>query len=331
METVLTVIVHGTFAAEEKWWRLGTDGEKTFADRLEQELSLRGASGTVWNPELVNRFDYSLFTWSGRNRHRDRVKAARGLSRTLNHLAQHVEATPREPLTVNFVAHSHGGNVVLEALRHIGPNVRIGRIALLGTPLITARPAFRIARFVFSTILLALAFVCFILLITEGGSLLFTGQLYQSTRLIEKEAVGCHRLPSPSASEPADHRQGKSGAGETPLVREPMQARLQEVPVADHGLVLFMQAARWPDDIRMRDKQYHRAQWHYINLPFKPEGQPAYVQIREPEPVNILTAMAENEGVVRGENDAERKAIALAWREYTERNFRRLAEAMICV
>jgi hypothetical protein len=37
------------------------------------------------------------------------------------------------------------------------------------------------------------------------------------------------------------------------------QTRLQDVPVADHGLVLFMQAARWPDDIRMRDKQYHRA------------------------------------------------------------------------
>ena len=47
--------------------------------------------------------------------------------------------------------------------------------------------------------------------------------------------------------------------------------------------------------------------------PFKPEGQPASVQIREPEPVNILTAMAENESVVKNESDAERKAIALAW------------------
>ena len=37
------------------------------------------------------------------------------------------------------------------------------------------------------------------------------------------------------------------------------------------------------------------------------------MQIREPEPVNILTAMAENESVVKKENDAERKAIALAW------------------
>jgi S1/P1 Nuclease len=62
------------------------------------------------------------------------------------------------------------------------------------------------------------------------------------------------------------------------------QARLQDVPVADRDLMLFMQAARWPDDIRTRDKQYDRRPWHYINLPFKPEGQRASVQIREPEP-----------------------------------------------
>jgi hypothetical protein len=91
------------------------------------------------------------------------------------------------------------------------------------------------------------------------------------------------------------------------------QARLQDAPVADHGLVLFMQAARWSDDIRIRDKQHHRGSWHYINWPFKPEGQPDSVQIREPEPVNILTALAENESVVKNENDRERKAIALAW------------------
>jgi S1/P1 Nuclease len=73
------------------------------------------------------------------------------------------------------------------------------------------------------------------------------------------------------------------------------QGRLQDVPVADRGLVLFMQAARWADELRTADRQYHRAQWHYINWPFKPEGQPATVQTRDPEPVNILTALAENE------------------------------------
>jgi S1/P1 Nuclease len=91
------------------------------------------------------------------------------------------------------------------------------------------------------------------------------------------------------------------------------QARLQDVPVADYGLVIFMQASRWADDIRTQDKAQNRPPWHYINLPFKPEEQPATVQIREPEPVNILTAMAENESVVKNENSAERRAIALAW------------------
>ena len=91
------------------------------------------------------------------------------------------------------------------------------------------------------------------------------------------------------------------------------QARLQDVPTADHGLALFMQAARWADDIRTNDKQQHRALWHYINLPFKPDGQPPSVQTREPEAVNILTAMAENQRIVANENDAARKAIALAW------------------
>jgi len=91
------------------------------------------------------------------------------------------------------------------------------------------------------------------------------------------------------------------------------QARLQDVPAADHNLVLFMQAARWADDIRSNDKQQHRALWHYINWPFKPDGQPATVQTKEPESVNILTAMAENQQIVTNETNPERKAIALAW------------------
>ena len=52
------------------------------------------------------------------------------------------------------------------------------------------------------------------------------------------------------------------------------QARVQEVPVADHGLVLFMQAARWADDIRIQDRAQNRPLWHYINFPFKPEEAP---------------------------------------------------------
>jgi len=91
------------------------------------------------------------------------------------------------------------------------------------------------------------------------------------------------------------------------------QSRLQDVPVAESDLVLFMQAARWADDIRSQDRAQNKPRWHYINFPFKPEGQPASVQIGEPAPVNILTAMAENERAVRNETDPERRAIALAW------------------
>src|SRR5215510_7461887 len=79
-----------------------------------------------------------------------------------------------------------------------------------------------------------------------------------------------------------------------PLYANQWQARLHDVPVADHGLVLFMQVARWADDIRTNDKQQHHALWHYINWPFKPDGQPPSVQTREPEAVNILTAITEN-------------------------------------
>jgi hypothetical protein len=69
------------------------------------------------------------------------------------------------------------------------------------------------------------------------------------------------------------------------------QARLQDVPVPEHVVVLVMQASRWGDGIRTQDKQYYRRPWHYINWPFKPEGQPVSVEIRESEPVNILTIL----------------------------------------
>jgi len=91
------------------------------------------------------------------------------------------------------------------------------------------------------------------------------------------------------------------------------QARLQDVPIADRDMVLFMQATRWPDELRIKDRQYHRGSWHYINWPFKPDGQSASVKANDPEPVNILTALAENESMVKNNNDTQRKAVALAW------------------
>jgi hypothetical protein len=76
----------------------------------------------------------------------------------------------------------------------------------------------------------------------------------------------------------------KAALEKPPWYAKQWQARLQDVPVAERDLMLFMQAARWPDDIRTKDKAQNRPSCQHINLPLKPEGQPASVQIREPEP-----------------------------------------------
>ena len=113
---------------------------------------------------------------------------------------------------------------------------------------------------------------------------------------------------------PGDHREVKAVLEKHPWYANQWQARLQDVPVADRDMVLFMQAARWPDDVRLQGQANTTGQlWHYINWPFKPDGQPPSVQVGKPEPVNILTVMAENEGVMKNESNLEQKAIALAW------------------
>jgi hypothetical protein len=69
----------------------------------------------------------------------------------------------------------------------------------------------------------------------------------------------------------------------------------------------------WADDIRTRDKAQHRGPWHYIDWPFKPDGQPGSVQTKPPAAVNILTALAENERIAKTDTDPTRRAIALSW------------------
>ena len=85
----------------------------------------------------------------------------------------------------------------------------------------------------------------------------------------------------------------------------------EALPESQRGEVLFMLAARWADDIRTKDKAQHRGQWHYINWPFRPDGE--IVTTKPPEDVNILTALAENQRIVREAKDPDKRAIALAW------------------
>lgn len=163
---MLTLIIHGTFARDESWWRLASDGT-SFASQLEAAMSKQGIQGSVWKPALDSGFSYADFSWSHANWHADRRRGARSLARTLAKLAQARGATRESPLEVNLVAHSHGGNVVLDALRNLDHRVRARRVVLLGTPLISAKPALRIVRFVIA--LLLVSFVAIIPLIAIGA------------------------------------------------------------------------------------------------------------------------------------------------------------------
>jgi hypothetical protein len=77
---------------------------------------------------LTERFDgadLESFRWSGRNTHRARVQAALDLAAHLDQLADR---------DVVIVAHSHGGNVALGALRTAAPTHRKRTLVTLATP-----------------------------------------------------------------------------------------------------------------------------------------------------------------------------------------------------
>lgn len=95
------------------------------------------------------------------------------------------------------------------------------------------------------------------------------------------------------------------------------QVEMDFVPEADRELFLFMLAARWPDDARNDPKVYlpdrGLERWHYINLPFKPDGQPESVKTANPEDVNILRGFEENLAKVAGDAPEADRAAALSW------------------
>jgi hypothetical protein len=73
-----------------------------------------------------------------------------------------------------------------------------------------------------------------------------------------------------------------------------------------------MLAARWPDDVR-GNPTFDRPADHFIDLPYKPAGQPSSVHVSEPAPQNLVVSYAEHVATIRtSSNDADR-AVALCW------------------
>lgn len=104
------ILVHGTFASPSqngplKWYQAGHD----FCTRLDTKLAELGCRARCWahcTPE-------DIFWWSGDNSWIARSKAADNLA---DYLGKYIE----QGWKCHIVAHSHGGNVVLEALRTLG-------------------------------------------------------------------------------------------------------------------------------------------------------------------------------------------------------------------
>lgn len=103
--------VHGTFAGRcgATQWKICADFQK---------------AGAVIHPD---------FKWSGNNNHPSRIAAGEALAAYIDSL----KIPPADRLFL--VAHSHGGNVALYALKHTGTE-RVDGIVFLATPFLLFRP-----------------------------------------------------------------------------------------------------------------------------------------------------------------------------------------------
>jgi hypothetical protein len=137
-----TVVIHGTLARDETWWRDARQGG--FLDALAMGLHDGGRTPDVWMIGGKDVRTYSAlsgqghglfeavegrFRWTGQNAHDHRVEEGLKLALYLEALAE-VKADE----TIDIVAHSHGGNLVKVATARLADRVRLGRVVFLAVP-----------------------------------------------------------------------------------------------------------------------------------------------------------------------------------------------------
>jgi hypothetical protein len=164
-ETV--IIVHGTFAAPKpgasRWYQPAEGMPETegFAAKLNDALQKRGSAARCW--AHCTQGDQG-FHWSGDNSWVARTRAA-------TELGNYVLKLRNEGWCCHIVAHSHGGNVVLEALlpqitTALPADALLGKIVTLGTPFMdTVSPILQWIRKsrIFVTELSRITFISFII------------------------------------------------------------------------------------------------------------------------------------------------------------------------
>ena len=135
-------VVHGTFAGPRagvtQWYEPGSP----FCEALDEALAAKGSAARCWahledrGEDLRRRANRRTpwFSWSGANHWIDRASAADSLLAEISRVAA-------KGWRWNVVAHSHGGNVLLEALAldRVRAGIK-GKAVLLGTPILRFGP-----------------------------------------------------------------------------------------------------------------------------------------------------------------------------------------------
>ncbi|MEC5397443.1 esterase/lipase family protein [Uliginosibacterium sp. H1] len=111
----LVILVHGTYASGAPW----TKSNSPLCVYI--------------NSALCGGADFEAFEWSGENSHSARMRAGEGLG---DFLVTSIEKY--KPKDTYVIAHSHGGNVALYALGHLGSH-SISGLVTMGTPFVFCR------------------------------------------------------------------------------------------------------------------------------------------------------------------------------------------------
>jgi len=95
-----------------------------------------------------------------------------------------------------------------------------------------------------------------------------------------------------------------------PYFETKWQDKLGEVPQDDRDLRLFILAATWPDDIRRKDFQYDRPEWHFVNIIYRPGES----EVTIPDGESIIKAFPENRSIAKSTTaDQAARAVAVCW------------------
>lgn len=102
--TNVVILVHGTWGRSENGWYLPSNESDSFTYKLTEALKANG----LIDPKLIP------YEWVHDNNHLQRERGAEGLADKLIEILhnEHEYPNPR----FHFIAHSHGGNVVLKAI-----------------------------------------------------------------------------------------------------------------------------------------------------------------------------------------------------------------------